>query len=143
MSDLLEGMIGGMSTENIFGGQDFFDQAGQATGRSTDNILGGEDLFDASGSRIGHSAHNIFGGEDFFDGSGQHVMSTREGVDGVDVFDSGGQQAGRATAFGDSVTVHAMAGHHTTWHANIFGGMTADPLTQVGGVEFPAFGDWS
>ena len=51
---------------NIFGGQDFYNAAGQQTGMTMQNVLGSYDYYDAGANIWVIAGENVFGGQDFF-----------------------------------------------------------------------------
>jgi len=138
MSDLLHEMIQ-QSHANVLGGNDFYDATGHHVGHSTENIMGGHEIYDGVGHHVGHTADNIFGGHDLFDATGVKVASTSHGVMGETYHDAIGNVTGYSTHHGDTVTHMDLSGHHATWHKNLFGGFTADPLTNMSALKFPSF----
>lgn len=136
MSDPMFGSVD-FTQPNVFGGMNGFDASGHMQTHSTPNVFGGMDFHDAGGMTSMSSMPNVFGGQDFTAG-GQHMFSTQPGATGMNLMDGHGQMTGTFSSFGPDLSFHDMQGNHTSWHQNTFGGYSADPLSNMGAVQFPS-----
>jgi hypothetical protein len=138
MSDLLNSLFH-HSSENIFGGQNYYDENGSLTGHSEDNIFGGEDIYDNNNHKAGHSEENIFDGQNTYDQNNHFVGGTQESLDGYNVFGSNHEFIGHSTVNDHGGLFTDLQGSHLTWQDNIFGGISIDPLSNADRISFPSF----
>lgn len=125
---------------NVHGGEDLFAHGGGRIGSTMPSVDGGHDVLDAHGGRVFHVSHNVHGGHDVTDHSG-HIVSHgfRAADGGEDVYGADAHRLGHIGHDHGTITAHDTEGHFQTWRANVFGGMTADPLSNMRALQFPAF----
>ncbi len=137
MADILNGLFH-HSAANVFGGHDYYGADGHGMGHTTPNVFGGEDIYDSHGHHIGHTADNVFGGEDVYDGHGHRVGFTMADHSGGEaVHDAHGHRLGAIHEAHGAVTFQGTGGDMLSFRDNLLGGLTADPLNNMAGVEFP------
>jgi len=139
MSDHLHDWLA-HTNPNVHGGDDFIGHDGARLGYTMPAADGGQDVFDAHGSHAYHVTTNIHGGHSVTDSAGHaltHSFGSHSG--GEDVY-ADGHHLGHVAHSGHSVTFYDTHGHYQTWRANVFGGMSADPLSNMRALHFPPFG---
>lgn len=136
MSDILHNMLHD-TQPNIFGGEDFSDTTGAKIGFSIHNIFGGDDIYDSAGIKVAHTLDNPFGGHDLDVGM-QKILSTSHSPLGEQVTDAANKLLGGIHQTPDGFTIQDAIGGYSTWHDNIFGGHTLDPLSNMAELDFPS-----
>jgi len=137
MSDYLDFSFN-QSQENIFGGHDFFDAGGQQVAYSSENIFGGHDIHGRNHEVMAQTTPNIFGGTDVNHGTtGQTLSHTENSAHGISSFDSNGHLNGTGSQTNYGGEFVDLQGVHTSWQNNIFGGVSADPFSQLNTLTFP------
>lgn len=138
MSDLLNSLFN-HSSENIFGGHNYYDEHDSLTGHSEENIFGGENIYDDNNHMVGHSEDNIFNGHDAYDQNNNFVGGTHESYGGYDVLGGNHEFVGHITANDQGGSFADLHGSQLSWHDNILGGVNIDPLSNVDRIAFPSF----
>lgn len=125
------------SQSNIFDGHNFYDQNNNMIGSSHPNIFGGYDIYDNHSQVIAHSSPNIFDGTHVYDNSGHTIYDTQPSAIGSSVFDGNHHYLGNLhdTLTGQSFT--DLNGVHSSWHQNLFDGVSLDPLSNMQNITFP------
>ena len=124
---------------NVHGGEDLY-QDGARVGSTMSALDGGKDILDAHGAHLFHVTDNVHGGHDVTGVAGHQILhSFRSAGGGEDVYGSNSHRLGHIGQDHGTLTVQDGQGHFETWHANVFGGMTADPLSNMRAIQFPAF----
>jgi hypothetical protein len=137
MADLFHHLVH-HTQANVFGGEDLFDGSGHQIGHTEPSVLGGHDLVDTAGMKVAHTVPNMLGGHDLIDGSGAKLLGTYAVPGGEEVLDGHGHVLGHMSSFGEGIAFHDLSGHYASWHQNLLGGYTADPLTNMSSIEFPS-----
>lgn len=137
MSDALHDFVH-HSVPNATGGEDLFDPHGIHIGQTSANIMGGHDLYNDHGSCVGHTVDNVHGGHDVINAEGIRQASTIHTGHETLVQDGEGRLLGTIEQLGDKLAFMDVTGHYATWSHNIFGGLTADPLTHMARINFPS-----
>jgi len=70
------------SSPSLFGGMNYYDEAGHQIGYSTEGVFGGQNFYDESGHHVGYSTDGLFGGENFYSDKNGYVGYSTEGLFG-------------------------------------------------------------
>lgn len=124
---------------NFQGGEDYFNAHNQKIGYSVETISGQHSVYDANGQLTGQIHENIHDGVDLFNATGSKIASTMHTGINQSVYDANLQQLGTISQTYDGFSIQDMSGHYEQWRTNIFGGVTIDPLTRAGQIQFPSF----
>lgn len=129
------------SSQNIFGGETYFDENNHVIGQSeVDASTNGTHYYDENHHVVGHSEQNQFGGENIYDDNNHMANSYHTNNDSsVDYFNDSNEHIGHTdfNDYGGSFT--DLNGNQVSWHDNIFNGINVDPLDNVNNVKFPPF----
>ena len=126
---------------NVHGGEDILGHDGVRMGYSMPAADGGQDVYDSHGAHALHVSSNVHGGHTVTDALGHPVVHGfgRAGG-GEDLYGGDGHHIGHLDHGSQSMTLHDTQGHFQSWRANVFGGMSADPLSNMRTLRFPPFG---
>ncbi len=126
------------SHSNLFGGQDFYDATGIKVASTHDNLMGGHDIYDATGQKIA-ATHATATGTDVY-AAGKKIMFTQSSAMGEQLYNQDHQNLGNFQQHVEgSLMFQDPMGQFQSWHQNLFGGMTTDPLTHMSRIQFPKF----
>lgn len=127
------------STSNIFNGENYYDEDNHLIGHSEENVFGGSNYYDENNHMVSHSEDNIFGGHNTFDENNHMYDSTQHMFDDGEInhFNDNNTFTGHTSLNHDGGTFSDIEGEQASWHENIFGGVTMDPLSNVSSIKFP------
>lgn len=96
-------------TDNIFGGENIFVD-GKFVGLSKENMFSGNNYFDSTGALIGHTQENVSGGVDILSSTGDIAGHTQSFAGGQSLYDGSGSYSGFIAEHGDMTIAFDAAG---------------------------------